>query len=131
MKKAADSRRHTGDRGGGMKKAVDSRQHTVDRGGGMMARARRQNPPAVIPIVTQNSELRTLNSSGEAVCIGCGCSDSHACVTVLGPCWWIKADYGLGIGVCSECDHKVEEYEDRVLVSRKGAKGVPDDTRTA
>ena len=59
----------------------------------------------------------------EAVCLGCGCSDSHACThSVTGPCWWIKVDYSLGIGVCSECPEKIEEYENRVNVHHGDAE---------
>ncbi len=69
-------------------------------------------------------------NSGEAVCIGCGCCDSHACVTALtldntelSACFWIKVDYELGIGVCSECPEKVEEFEGRLnKFHREGAK---------
>lgn len=117
-----------------MKKTVDSRRHTEDRGSGMMARARRQNPPALVPLL--KSEFRDPQSF-EATCIGCGCSDSHACVTVrtiddpvsiLQGCFWVKVDYELRIGVCSECVENIEEYEERInaarLVSRKGAPGI-------
>jgi hypothetical protein len=31
-------------------------------------------------------------------------------------------DYTLGIGVCSECPEKIEEFETRVLASRGGAE---------
>jgi hypothetical protein len=63
-----------------------------------------------------NAQLRTPDSQGVAVCIGCKCTDDHACIDhVFGtPCFWIKVDYKAGIGVCSECDHKIEEYEDRM-----------------
>jgi len=101
----------------------------------MMGRAIRQNPPAALPILTQNFELKTKNSRSEATCIGCGCSDSHACVTAitlddpisaLQGCFWVKVDYELGLGVCSECVEKIEEYEERVnrtrLISRKAAE---------
>ena len=72
-------------------------------------RARRQNSPASV----------------EAVCIGCGCRDSHACIdTTFGePCFWIKVDRTLKIGVCSSCEHKIEEYEKRILASRGVAEG--------
>jgi hypothetical protein len=92
----------------------------------MMARARRQNPPASIPasVIPHPSPI-------EAVCIGCGCSDSHACVTAftldfqasgLQACFWVKVDYELGIGVCSECVEKVGEFETRILASYGDAK---------
>lgn len=48
----------------------------------------------------------------ESFCVGCGCSDGHACVhPVTGPCWWIKVDYDLGIGVCSECPERIDLFE--------------------
>ena len=48
----------------------------------------------------------------EAFCIGCGCSDRHACVApVTGACFWIKVDRELGIGVCSECPERVDLFE--------------------
>ena len=37
---------------------------------------------------------------GEAVCLGCGCSDFDACE---GGCWWDTVDYDVGVGVCSNC----------------------------
>lgn len=47
-----------------------------------------------------------------AVCIGCGCSDNYACVNNEGvPCHWLKVDYKLGLGVCSECANKLDEWE--------------------
>jgi len=47
-----------------------------------------------------------------AFCIGCGCSDRHACVApVTGACFWIKVDRELGIGVCSECPERVDLFE--------------------
>ncbi len=93
----------------------------------MLARARRQNPPSPVPLLTMNSELGTLNSHREAVCIGCGCSDSHACVTGftldapasgLQSCFWIKVDYERGVGVCSECADKVGEFEEKINTMR-------------
>lgn len=51
----------------------------------------------------------------EAFCLGCGCSDSHACThSVTGPCWWLKVDYKKRIGVCSECEHKLDEFYNRM-----------------
>ena len=55
----------------------------------------------------------------DAKCIGCGCTDSRACThPVIGPCFWVKVDYELGIGVCSECVEKIEEFEEKILASR-------------
>lgn len=50
----------------------------------------------------------------EAVCIGCGCKDSHACASeTTGACFWIKVDRELRIGVCSECADHVAAFEER------------------
>jgi hypothetical protein len=35
-----------------------------------------------------------------ATCIGCGCTDDHACP---GGCAWLRVDYEEGLGVCSQC----------------------------
>jgi hypothetical protein len=61
-----------------------------------------------------------------AHCLGCNCTDVHACDTILGPCFWIKVDYQAGIGVCSECDHKIEEFEARVNAyhQKTGSRGL-------
>ena len=44
---------------------------------------------------------------GEAVCLGCGCTDSHACVDEWSsegaPCFWLEVNYEVGIGACSNC----------------------------
>jgi hypothetical protein len=69
-----------------------------------MDRAKRQNPATVA----------MLPSIQVAKCIGCNCTDIAACDTIIGPCFWIKVDYKAGIGVCSECEHKIEEYKTRI-----------------
>jgi len=62
--------------------------------------------------LTRDSKLQTENCRQEATCIGCGCSDRHACVApVTGACFWIKVDRELGIGVCSECPERVDLFE--------------------
>lgn len=33
-------------------------------------------------------------------CEVCGCSEMNACVTVQGPCWWLRR------GLCSRCATK-------------------------
>lgn len=41
----------------------------------------------------------------EARCIGCGCTDSHACLDKFrAPCHWLQVDRETGIGVCSCCE---------------------------
>ncbi len=49
-----------------------------------------------------------------ATCIECGCDDLHACE---GGCSWERVDYDAGLGVCSECGHRVEDWDcgDRTL----------------
>ena len=89
--------------------------------GGMMSRAQRQNPPALVSILTLTPGPRTQDPA-VSVCIGCGCTDDHACVTAptlddvatgFDACFWIKVDRELGLGVCSECVDKIEEFEQR------------------
>jgi hypothetical protein len=47
-----------------------------------------------------------------AICIGCGCSDAHACTNPATgePCSWLVVDRGLGVGVCSACDRYLEQW---------------------
>lgn len=47
-------------------------------------------------------------SAALASCIGCGCDDFHACDF---GCWWLRVDYGAGLGVCSECEDRVEAWD--------------------
>jgi hypothetical protein len=96
-----------------MKKIIIVGDNAID----MLARAMRQNPPSEALFFARNPEPIALKPDGEAFCIGCGCTDGHACVhSVTGPCWWIKVDRKLGIGVCSECEEKVETFETMALV---------------
>lgn len=49
-----------------------------------------------------------LRKLGEHTCRGCGCSDSHACITEDGPCAWVLLDidadgHDARTGVCSAC----------------------------
>lgn len=48
-----------------------------------------------------------------AHCIGCGCSDIHACwdQQIPGPCRWIRLNVKTGHGVCSCCRDHVERFE--------------------
>lgn len=39
----------------------------------------------------------------EAFCVGCGCSDSKACLKNGEPCSWIAIDRDKQQGVCSNC----------------------------
>jgi hypothetical protein len=47
----------------------------------------------------------------ENLCIGCGCTDSHGCLTHDGVCHWLRVDSVRKIGVCSECPELVEAYD--------------------
>lgn len=49
-----------------------------------------------------------------ARCIRCGCRDHRACVGPQGPCHWLKVDYELGIGVCSECEAALDLWQQAV-----------------
>ncbi|XNS25199.1 hypothetical protein IBZ12_21500 [Serratia ureilytica] len=40
----------------------------------------------------------------DATCVGCGCTDGHACVDEYHtPCHWLKVNRKTGLGVCSSC----------------------------
>ncbi|HEY3655457.1 MAG TPA: hypothetical protein VGL34_10840 [Steroidobacteraceae bacterium] len=40
----------------------------------------------------------------EVTCIGCGCTDSHACEGAFGEgCHWISQNAKTRRGICSEC----------------------------
>ncbi len=61
---------------------------------------------------------RVLFKTGEcrmiAKCIECGCDDLHACES---GCCWVRLDRAAGLGVCSECAHRVSGWDagDRTL----------------
>lgn len=39
-----------------------------------------------------------------ATCVGCGCTDGHACVNEYREtCYWLKVNRETGMGVCSCC----------------------------
>lgn len=44
-------------------------------------------------------------------CIGCGCTDSHACTKDGLPCHWLAIDREMGLGVCSNCSGSIEDLE--------------------
>ncbi|MEX2524471.1 MAG: hypothetical protein WD750_05905 [Gammaproteobacteria bacterium] len=48
---------------------------------------------------------------GEAVCLGCGCTDSNPCrfpnfsnYSRMESCAWVYVRYDIGIGACSQCE---------------------------
>ena len=51
---------------------------------------------------------RTGMSSQLATCIECGCNDIRACEHGF---WWERVDYKVGLGVCSECAHRVKDWD--------------------
>ena len=43
-------------------------------------------------------------SAASAMCLGCGCTDARACIAPgEQPCHWLRVDYRVGVGICSEC----------------------------
>ncbi len=44
--------------------------------------------------------------NGMLICIGCGCTDQHACA---GGCSWIVRD--AGVGVCSSCSQALPRWD--------------------
>jgi hypothetical protein len=44
----------------------------------------------------------------QAICVGCGCTDAHACE---GGCSWLAVDYAAGVGVCSNCSHALAAWQ--------------------
>jgi len=59
----------------------------------------------------ESSEINHESSNSKngtwARCIGCGCTDSMACV---GGCHWLAVDYNAGRGVCSECEVLLQQF---------------------
>jgi dissimilatory sulfite reductase (desulfoviridin) alpha/beta subunit len=49
----------------------------------------------------------------EAACIGCGCTDTNACVDHENheACHWLRVDYGKHAGVCSACSADVARWD--------------------
>ena len=39
----------------------------------------------------------------EPFCVGCGCSQSNACITAAGPCCWAALHPSGEYGICSAC----------------------------
>ncbi len=50
------------------------------------------------------SNFDALCQEKETRCVGCGCTDGHACVDEYRtPCHWLKVNRKTGLGVCSSC----------------------------
>jgi ParB/RepB/Spo0J family partition protein len=47
-------------------------------------------------------------SAAVATCIGCGCTDDHACE---GGCSWVRIDRESGKGVCSKCPASIKKWD--------------------
>lgn len=43
-----------------------------------------------------------------ARCIECGCDDTRAC---SGGCYWLRVDYGTGVGVCSSYEARLKDWD--------------------
>ena len=50
------------------------------------------------------------SSDGLAVCLGCGCTDLHACDDDGVPCSWAAVNRERGIGICSRCQRLAEAH---------------------
>lgn len=44
--------------------------------------------------------------SPQIVCIGCGCTEHHACLVKGLPCSWVAVNEDSGNGMCSACAGK-------------------------
>lgn len=46
-------------------------------------------------------------------CIACGCHDQAACWDEVAeqPCYWLRLDEGVRLGVCSACPGAVERWD--------------------
>jgi hypothetical protein len=53
----------------------------------------------------------------EATCIGCGCTDSNACIGENGACHWLKVNRETGFGICSACPEFYDEDINLVAVN--------------
>ena len=61
----------------------------------------------------------------QATCIECGCDDNHACRP--DGCFWLRVDYHMGLGVCSQCGSRVADWDrghptPSETAARKGAQ---------
>jgi len=68
--------------------------------------------------------MTPMTCRGEAVCLGCGCTDREPCIDVRGePCDWASVNYDAGIGACSNpgCEgwKSIVENFDAISACRK------------
>lgn len=50
----------------------------------------------------------------EPYCVGCGCTESAACITPDGPCRWAAMHPSEEYGICSACvDRPIDELIER------------------
>lgn len=68
-------------------------------------------PAQVRAIMKPGADPGAYGSGSECRCVGCGCTDTHGCLSEHGPCHWLRVDAQRGIGVCSECGGIVESYD--------------------
>lgn len=55
-------------------------------------------------------EMRRTERGGY-ICIGCGCTDIHACWDMIGePCHWLIYDHDTRTGVCSQCTRYLDAW---------------------
>jgi len=57
----------------------------------------------------------------ESKCIGCGCTDSRACIEPDSgnACSWLRVDRQSGSGVCSCCKQYVDRWDEGIRTSGK------------
>lgn len=48
----------------------------------------------------------------QSSCVNCGCTDSRACMTDSGPCYWLREDEDAFEGVCSNCPEALEAWDE-------------------
>jgi hypothetical protein len=65
-------------------------------------------------VANRVSPFPTRLRPNERICRGCGCTDSHACVTAAGPCCWVLLDIETPSGVCSACAQACD-YDQRLF----------------
>nr|ACB99610.1 conserved protein [Vibrio tapetis] len=55
----------------------------------------------------------------EAVCIGCGCSDTNACIENYPACFWLKVDRQNEQGICSSCPECLAQWNNGLVKTFK------------